>query len=490
MLDKLRDFKEFSKSYLKIKNKAGQIVPFSMNVAQEYAHNLIEEQKQKTGMVRAVILKSRQQGMSTYIEGRFFHQTVTTFGTQSLILTHEQSATDNLFNMTKRYLDNYPEVLKPSLGASNAKELLFDKLDSNFKVATAGNKGAGRSLTAQKLHGSEAAYWPNAEEHLAGILQAIPLEAGTEIIFESTANGIGNVFHSLYQKGETNEGGFISIFIPWFWQLEYRRDGEVLTDDDREYGSLFDLDEQQMMWRKYKIAELGGDVRLFMREYPSSPAEAFSVSDEKSLINSKFVQRARKAILELDTSAPRIIGIDPARFGSDATSGSLRQGRIAESVLKVRGKDTMSVVGEVIQLDKKYHPDAIFIDEGGIGAGIYDRLKEIGYKNVFSVNFGQEALDKKRFVNKRAEMWGLMNEWMQTTVSIPDEDKLEIDLCGLQYSYDSSGRLKLESKEDAKKRGISSPDDGDSLALTFAMPVKKHQSKHFNTVVSTVPGFT
>ena len=119
MLDKLRDFKEFSKAYLKIKNKAGQIVPFSMNVAQEYAHNLIEEQKQKTGMVRAVILKSRQQGMSTYIEGRLFHQTVTSFGTQSLILTHEQSATDNLFNMTKRYLDNYPDVLKPSLGASN-----------------------------------------------------------------------------------------------------------------------------------------------------------------------------------------------------------------------------------------------------------------------------------------------------------------------------------------------------------------------------------
>ncbi len=87
-------------------------------------------------------------------------------------------------------------------------------------------------------------------------------------------------------------------------------------------------------------------------------------------------------------------------------------------------------------------------------------------------------------------MWGLMNEWMQTAVSIPDEDKLEIDLCGLQYSYDSSGRLKLESKEDAKKRGISSPDDGDSLALTFAMPVKKHQSKHFNALVSTVPGFT
>lgn len=150
---------------------------------------------------------------------------------------------------------------------------MFSKLDSSFKVATAGNKGAGRSLTAHKLHSSEVAYWPNPEEHLTGIMQTIPSAHGTEIIFESTANGIGNIFHTLWNQGIKGDGGLISIFVPWYWQHEYRISGIELSSDDREYGSLFGLDENQMMWRKYKINELGGDVRLFMREYPSTPAE-------------------------------------------------------------------------------------------------------------------------------------------------------------------------------------------------------------------------
>lgn len=430
---------------------------------------------------------------STYIEGRFFQRTVTNFGLKTFILTHEQTATDNLFGMTQRYLEHYPDRLKPALGSSNAKELVFSQLDSSFSVATAGNRGAGRSATAQLLHGSEAAYWSAAEDHLAGIMQTVPMEAGTEIIFESTANGIGNVFHQLWQKGEEGVGGWISIFVPWFWQLEYRCDGVLLADDDLEYGAVHGLDTQQMMWRRYKIDELGGDIKLFNREYPSSPAEAFSVSDEKSLIDSKRVQSSRKLTAMIDNSAPKIIGVDPARFGDDSTAIYLRQGRVAERLEKVRGIDTMSVVGVVVKFIAKYSPDAVFIDEGGIGGGIVDRLKELNYRNiVHGVNFGSDALDKDRYVNKRSEMWCLMNEWLDgRTSQIPDDNVLEVDLCGLRYSYDSKGRKKLESKDDARKRGIKSPDDGDALALTWAMPVRKHQinERKFQTFRGTVKGF-
>ena len=485
--DWLDDFREYSHRYLKVKNKAGEIVPFRLNYAQEYIHGQLEKQKKDIGMVRAEILKGRQQGCSTYVEGRFFHKTTTNFGIQSLILTHEQSATDNLFGMTQRYYENLPIQLKPELSASNAKELSFSKLDSSFKVATAGNRGAGRSVTAQLLHGSEVAYWPSAEEHLAGIMQTIPLSENTEIIFESTANGIGNVFHSIW-----NSRDWLQIFVPWYWQHEYRiTSGVELTDEDIEYGELFGLDPQQMQWRRKKIGELGNDVKLFMREYPSSPAEAFSVSDEKSLISSVFVQKARKAIAEDDKSAPKIIGVDPARFGDDSTVIYIRQGRIAERIGKVHGKDTMEVVGLVVRAIDRYGPEAVYVDVGGIGAGVCDRLKELNYKMVRDVNFGSEPLDKKKFINKRAEMWGLMNEWLSSPpAQIPDNDDIEIDLCGLRYTYDSHGRLKIESKEDAKKRGIKSPDDGDALALTFAFPVR---AAHMNqarmvTFGSTVQG--
>lgn len=482
----LDDFREYSHRFLKVKNKAGEIVPFRLNRAQEYIHSQLEKQKREIGMVRAEILKGRQQGCSTYVEGRFFHKTTTNFGIQSLILTHEQSATDNLFGMTQRYYENLPNALKPELSASNAKELSFSKLDSSFKVATAGNRGAGRSVTAQLLHGSEVAYWPAAEEHLAGIMQTIPLEANTEIIFESTANGIGNVFHSIW-----NSRDWLQIFVPWFWQHEYRCSGVDLDDDDIEYGQLFDLDKEQMQWRKKKIGELGGDVKLFMREYPSSPAEAFSVSDERSLISSVLVQKARKSVAENDNSAPKIIGVDPARFGDDSTVIYVRQGRIAERITKLRGKNTMEVVGAVLKAIDKYAPELVNIDVGGIGAGVYDRLRELNYMMVRDVSFGGEPLDKKKYINKRAEMWGLMHDWLSAQPSqIPDNDEIEIDLCGLRYSYDSNGRLKLESKDDAKKRGIKSPDDGDALALTFAYPVRPKSlgASSMSTFGSTVQG--
>ena len=211
------DYTLFARDLLKVKNKAGKIVPFSFNEAQAYIHKNLEQQISETGKVRAIILKGRQQGASTYVSGRYFHRVVLNPGKRAFILTHEQAATDNLFDMTQRYLENYPPALRPALGASNTKELLFDLLDSGYKVATAGNKGAGRSATAQLLHGSEVAYWPSAQEHLSGIMQIIPMEPGTEIILESTANGIGNVFHDLW-----NSGAWKQIFVPWFWQHEYR----------------------------------------------------------------------------------------------------------------------------------------------------------------------------------------------------------------------------------------------------------------------------
>lgn len=489
----ITDFREFSRAFLKVKNKSGKIVPFVLNTAQEFIHSKLEAQKAATGKVRAIILKGRQQGCSTYIEGRDFHLTATNFGIGAYILTHEQKATDNLFGMTQRYYEYLPERMQPVLGVSNAKELVFSALDSSFRVATAGNRGAGRSSTAQLLHGSEMAYWPSADDHLAGIMQTIPDLPGTEIVFESTANGIGNAFHNIWQQGELGKGGWQSIFVPWFWQHEYRSSGVDLSGDDLEYGKIHGLDHHQMQWRREKIGELGGDLRLFMREYPASTAEAFSVSDDKSLITSRFVQISRKAAAPADDSAPKIIGVDPARFGGDSTSIFIRQGRIAERLERVNGLDTMSVVGSVINFIGKYNPDAVFIDVGGIGSGVYDRLIELGYSKCHSINFGGDALDKTKYINKRAEMWCLMRDWIVgQPAQIPDDDRLEADLCGIHYDYDSNGRTKLESKDAAKKRGIRSPDDGDALALTFAMPVLKESAiygRKFNTFKSTVSGF-
>src|SRR5690349_15347235 len=198
---RLRDDLEFyARKCLKIRTKAGSVAPFTFNRAQLYIHERLEEQKAKTGRVRALILKGRQQGCSTYVGGRYYHATTWAKGRRTFILTHEDAATQNLFEMVNRFHDHCPEPVRPSTSAANAKELFFDALDSGYKVGTAGTKGVGRSSTIQLFHGSEVAFWPHAETHAAGILQAIPDARGTESILESTANGVGNVFHKMWRE--------------------------------------------------------------------------------------------------------------------------------------------------------------------------------------------------------------------------------------------------------------------------------------------------
>lgn len=856
----LSDFPTYAESFLKIRAKDGTIKDFKLNKAQLYMHNALEQQIAETGMVRAIILKGRQLGASTFIGARFFYKTITQPGKKTYILTHEQAATDNLFGMVNRYYEHYPDWLKPVLGASNAKELSFSDLESGYKVATAGNKGAGRSDTAQYVHGcivegtkvidpttgglrniesvevgdlvithtgkvapvtfkstqtkdcfeikvktvrnyffgasgghklftsrgwievkdlkvgdrlgnpvlnreygeptrrtiplkmpdnrlpgrggaiercdehvelnydfgrfvgayladgnikkqhkggnfcavtisddldqierlkewfgkyegrwctsikyggynekntsrtrhmhfygksiacciggfvgdttgkqlpfewwnlpveflfgmlhgymagdghyavrevrytccgirdsvivgirglmaflgygwaglnrreagvrsgrnekeqyhlslagrgavrlredilegnwysasnidrmiglnnqntpwadgcywpevegiepigerrvydlevghedhsyclvhgavsnSELAWWPNAEDHLAGLLQTVPLAAGTEIIFESTAKGIGNVFHDIWEKGVARKGGWLAIFIPWHWQEEYRTRGVEIDNEDREYGAIHGLDEEQMMWRRYKIDELGSEA-LFKQEYPTTAAEAFEISSEMSFMDSIPVAKARKAEGILSDGVT-ILGVDPARKGLDKTVVTLRRGRVAEVVSRVNGDDTMATVGSVLKLIAKYRPNAVFCDIGGIGAGIVDRLRELGHKNVRGVDFGSSPMNKKLYVNKRNEMWGLMKEWILSEggVKIPDSDSLQIDLCGILIArYDSHNRAILESKDEFRKRFKRSPDEGDSLALTFAYPVVDYEAE-------------
>jgi len=475
----------YARNCLKIRPKVGELAPFKFNRAQLYIHERLEEQRAKLGRVRALILKGRQQGCSTYIAARYYHYTTWHTGIKTFILTHEDQATQNLFEMVNRYHDNCPVFVKPSTGAANAKELRFDKLDSGYKVGTAGTKGVGRSSTVQLFHGSEVAFWPNADTHAAGILQAIPDEDGTESVLESTANGIGNLFHAKWSEAERGIGDYIAIFVPWFWQEEYRKpvpEDVAFTTEEREYQRLYEIDDEQLMWRRNKIVELK-DPNLFKQEYPATAAEAFQMSGHDSYIKPHLVAEARKN--DREASGRKVFGLDPARYGDDACAMAERQGRKVPKVERRYKLSTMETVGWAKQvLDA--NPDAMmFIDIGGLGAGIYDRLEEMGYgKRAKAVNFGSAPLEPPMLdeegkeigggpLNRRAEMWMASNDWLQQEggVDIPDDDALQADACGPGYGYDSNTRLKLEKKEDMRRRGAQSPDGWDAVVLTFAEPV-------------------
>jgi len=478
----------YARNCLKIRTKTGEVHPFEFNKAQRFIHERLEEQKAATGKVRALILKGRQQGCSTYVGARYYHATTWAHGRRTFILTHEDAATQNLFEMVNRYHEHCPVFVRPSTSAANAKELFFDKLDSGYKVGTAGTKGVGRSSTIQLFHGSEVAFWPHAETHAAGVLQAVPDADGTEVILESTANGVGNFFHQKWRDAERGVGDFIAIFVPWFWQEEYRKappDGFALDAEEQEYADLYGLTLEQMAWRRNKIAELK-DAALFKQEYPATAAEAFQMSGHDSYIKPELVAKARKTTC--DPSGPLVIGLDPARFGDDGSAMARRQGRKVTKVERKDKLDTMEVVGWAKRVIDTEKPARMFIDVGGLGAGIYDRLKEMGYgKVVRAVNFASSPLEPPKLddqgqeipgpLNRRAEMWMLSKEWLEDVggADIPDSDSLQADACGPGYKYDSHSRIVLESKADMRRRDVPSPDEWDAVALTFAEPVAANE---------------
>lgn len=481
-LRQLREnFEFYAPRMLKVKLKDPLAVPpvsaFIMNRAQAFIHARLEEQKRRTGKVRALILKGRQMGCSTYIEGRFFHQVSMNRGREAFILTHEQDATDTIFSMAVRYYENLLPPFRLPLAAANAKSLVFDGQESGYAVATAGGKAIGRSKMAHLFHGSEVAFWPNGPTHMMGVGQIIPDMPGTEIILESTANGYDALFHPMWQAAERGESSYQAIFTPWFWEDGYRKPpphGFEFSAEDIEYSQLHRLEPDQLYWRRSKIIDdLGKDELRFDQEYPPTAAQAF-VAFTASLIKAIWVLRARK-INQFEGVGPRVVGVDPAGGieGKDTTTWVERIGRkvpVAERHTNLSTMDTANLIMHRLNTDPGI--DAVFIDSIGIGAGVYDRCIEKGWGHkVFRVVASHNSVERDKYFNKRGECWGKMKDWFEEDCQIPDQDDFQADLLAPKYTYEGGSRLKIESKEDMRKRGVKSPDKADGLSLTFATPV-------------------
>jgi hypothetical protein len=206
----------------------------------------------------------------------------------------------------------------------------------------------------------------------------------------------------------------------------------------------------------------------------------FPNAGDDQFIPNMVVDDAMKRPQYKDPSAPVVIGVDPARFGADATVIAVRQGRDITRIIRHRGDDTMTVVGYIIEAIEEFKPAMVFIDEGGLGAGVVDRLKEQRYK-IKGVNFGWKSANPAMYGNKRAEIWGKMKDWLKSA-SIPNDRFLKTDLISPMMKPDSKGSIFLESKKDMKARGVASPDAADAIALTFAYPVA---SREYNSRTTT-----
>lgn len=197
---------------------------------------------------------------------------------------------------------------------------------------------------------------------------------------------------------------------------------------------------------------------------------SFDEPDEAQLISANIVMAARNR--EGFLGKPRILGVDVARAGADHNVILLRCGDKVpdDGIERYRAPDLMQTVGRVANAIERFKPDAVFVDGGGVGGGVVDRLRQLGYQ-VIEVNAGSSPSNGSRYKNLRAEMWDKTKEWLKSRGSIPHDEPLIDDLTAPNYKFDISNRLQIESKDDMKSRGVPSPDTGDALAMTFAHPV-------------------
>lgn len=293
------------------------------------------------------------------------------------------------------------------------------------------------------------------------------LHATHSMMIYDEASGIPDVIW------EVSEGAMTDPRAMWFaFGNPTKNTGRFKDcfDRDRHRWTLTQVDSRSCkMTNKKELAEweatYGEDSDFFRvrvrGQFPRLGVQQF--------ISTEDVSQAMQRELELEAyfALPIVIGVDVARYGDDKTVISIRQGRKLLEQYKWRELNTMEVAERTATLIREFKPQACFVDGVGVGAGVVDRLRQLNYE-VIEVNGGNRADDYETFYNKRAEMWSRMRDWLRDGASIPSDIDLRESLIGLEFGFDDKERIRLERKADMKKRGLESPDEGDSLAMTFA----------------------
>ena len=258
-----------------------------MNYAQRELVLDCERQLRENGRVRIITLKARQIGISTVIEAVIFALSILFRDFHSLILSHEKDSAEHILTMTKRYWNTYLFKEFHDEKYNGRTHLAWSDIGSDIKIATAKNEDAGRSKTIQALHASEVAFWDAPEVLMNGLRNSIPNHGLTAIFLESTANGIGNYFHRMWNEASKNESEYTPLFFPWWKHPEYtaqfltgddytRYALHHLDDEERQLRHQFQLPDERLIWRRWAIINLcQGSLDKFHQEYPSSAHEAF-----------------------------------------------------------------------------------------------------------------------------------------------------------------------------------------------------------------------
>jgi hypothetical protein len=291
--------KNYLKAFIKIQNKEGELISFSLNTPQDRLRKKILELEKESRPVRIIILKARQMGFSTFTSGWYTTDTVTNIGRKTAVVAHTEESTKEIFGKYRVMVNNLPEELRPQTSASNAQEIVFDTKENTgiggrIRCMTAGGEGIGRGSTIHNLHISEYAFWKGDKKQvLTGLLQAVPRLPNTSVIIESTANGMDH-FKELWDLAVSGKSEFVPFFCAWHEMEEYRmpvpKDFKLdSTWDEKKVMEEYNLDMEQIVWRRWCILNnCHGDIEQFHQEYPACPEEAF-ISTGRCVFDKKII---------------------------------------------------------------------------------------------------------------------------------------------------------------------------------------------------------
>jgi hypothetical protein len=281
------------------------------------------------------------------------------------------------------------------------------------------------------------------------------------------------------------QGVFTEEIVDRYW-LAYSNPRR----NDGAFFECFHKNRDQWRTRQINALEVEGIAhdahQAIIKEHGEDSDEArvevyglFPNQAVKQFIPHNLVADAVNRMVYPDPGSPLLLGVDVARGDRDSTVLAFRKGRDARSLqwIKLKNRDLVTTANQVAEAATKWKVDAIFVDGNGVGGGVVDILKSWRFR-VIEVQAGGSPNDDNKYMNKRAEMWGLMKEWLGTG-AIPDDPILKSDLTGPEFEYHPvTNKIVLENKEHMRdKRGLASPDCGDALAMTFAQTVARTDVK-------------
>jgi hypothetical protein len=349
--------------------------------------NAVQEAFERKRGQRNIVLKARQMGLTTWVAARFFLRTITHPGTLTLEVAQTQEAAEEIFRIVHRFVERLPERVRKGVlrtAQSNVRQIVFPKIDAQYRVVSAADRNAGRGLTVQNLHCSELARWPgDAAETLAGLRAAMAPDA--EMVLESTPLGVGGCFHEEWQKA--NETGMVRHFFPWWMEERYRAKavGDAsLNEEERSLMAKRGLDLEQIGYRRQIRADFRGLAR---QEYAEDEDSCFLASGESvfelTAVEARMktapepVERRKNGELEIwlppVKSRQYVVAIDPAGGGSE---GDYSAAQVLEMETGLQCAEFAGHMGGlelaqfVTDLAREYNSAWLVVERNNHGSGV------------------------------------------------------------------------------------------------------------------------